>query len=394
MGDCTLKTWRKLQEERPWDLSVSILFALNDSYGPDSVSTMSVVNRVTQCRRFASRSLLSRSFSAHNEAPSGSNPEESPVPSVHRTPVRPFPLSATKPVPPHIVRPPYASSGIVPYPQHADSVYLHEPEVQTRMKAAAKLARRTLDLACSLAQPGVTTDEIDTHVHEAIIAAGAYPSPLNYAGFPKSLCSSINEVICHGIPDERPLEFGDVVSFDVSCFLNGVHGDNCATVIVGDVGPSGSPTDWRGVPYRTQFASDADEAHFVHARRLVAATREALYAAIETVRPGSCLTQVGAAIHAVADQHGYDTVQKYRGHGICHEFHCAPFVKHFRNRDTLELLPGMIFTIEPMLTEGSQECHEWSDQWTVATNDNGLAAQFEHTVLVTEDGVEIITVPE
>ncbi|OEU08407.1 Creatinase/aminopeptidase [Fragilariopsis cylindrus CCMP1102] len=267
------------------------------------------------------------------------------------------------------------------------------------MKHAAKLARRVLDYACTLTKPGVTTDEVDTAVHEALIDAGAYPSPLNYVGFPKSLCSSINEVICHGIPDTRPLEFGDIVSFDVSCFVNGVHGDNCATIIVGDeqeIDEIG--TDWRGVPYLGSKFFDGrrpdDETSIRSARRLVHAARESLYTAINKIGPGSCLTDIGAAVQDVADSYGYSTVEKYRGHGISSDFHRPPFVKHYRNDDKLELVPGMIFTIEPMLVEGAGECFEWSDQWTVATTDGGMAAQFEHTVLITESGVEILTVPE
>jgi len=332
------------------------------------------------------------------------------LPRVKRTPVVPYPLSAYKPVPNHIPPPPYASTGIVPPPAD-DDIVLHTPESIAKMRAAAQLARRSLDLACRLAVPGTTTDEIDTAVHEAIVAAGAYPSPLNYAGFPKSMCSSVNEVICHGIPDERPLQFGDVVSFDVSCFLNGVHGDNCATVIVGDnnvaeeVDEEDSKDssknsnsiigqDWRGVPYRTEFATPECEAHFVEARRLVQAARDCLYAAIDTVKPGSCLSEIGRACEQTADRHGYQSVRKYRGHGISSDFHTAPFVKHYTNVDFLTLKEGMIFTIEPMIVTGNEACFEWDcDQWTVATVDGSLAAQFEHTVLVTSDGVEILTVP-
>ena len=153
-------------------------------------------------------------------------------------------------------------------------------------------------------------------------------------------------------------------------------------------------TDWRGVPFKAQFDNPEQEMAFWNARRLVHATRESLYAAIETCRPGSCLTQVGAAVQDVADAYGYSTVEKYRGHGIGTEFHRPPFVKHYRNNDKLELVPGMIFTIEPMLTEGAAECFEWADEWTVATVDGGLAAQFEHTLLITETGVEILTLPE
>ena len=264
------------------------------------------------------------------------------------------------------------------------------------MRQAARLARRTLDVACAVAQPGVTTDEVDAVVHETLIKAGAYPSPLNYAGFPKSVCSSVNEVICHGIPDARPLELGDVVSFDVSCFLDGVHGDNCATIIVGDQGTSenSKETDWRGIPVRTEFESAAQEAHFVQARKLVNTTRKALYAAIATVGPGSCLTQVGDAIETVAEQNGFQSVRKYRGHGIGPEFHVPPFVKHYRNNDALLLKKGMIFTIEPMLVMGRQECWEWPDEWTVVTLDGSLSAQFEHTILITANGAEILTLPE
>lgn len=221
-------------------------------------------------------------------------------------------------------------------------------------------------------------------------------------GFPKSVCSSINEVVCHGIPDERPLELGDVVSFDVSCYLGGVHGDNCATVIVGDVeeegihvddGESTTTRDWVIPPHKTQFTSDKEQERIITARRLVQAALEARDEGVAACKPGACLTDIGDAIHAVSDAYGYDTVRHYRGHGIYEEFHRAPFVKHFRNDDRMELLPGMIFTIEPMITEGNADCYEWNDNWTVVTRDGGRCAQFEHTVLITEDGVEILTLP-
>ena len=144
-----------------------------------------------------------------------------------------------------------------------------------------------------------------------------------------TLCTSVNEVVCHGIPDTRPLEFGDVISLDVSCYLNGVHGDNCATVIAGDYqdteGSAGR--DWRGVPYKMDIDDPLEEMRIQASRRLVQGARDALYHAIDACRPGGCLSQVGAAVHEVADAYGYDTVQKYRGHGISHEFHCPPFVK-------------------------------------------------------------------
>jgi methionyl aminopeptidase len=315
-----------------------------------------------------------------------------------------YPKSPTRPVPLHIRRPPYADTGVVPFLPDHDKILLHNKQDIRRMRSAAQLAATVLHHACALAMyPGTTTDEIDEAVHTLIISAGAYPSPLNYAGFPKSVCSSINEVVCHGIPDTRPLQYGDVVSFDVSCYLNGVHGDNCATIIVGDynddldgeaaVAASSVASDWRGVPFRTRFETSACEAHFVEARRLVQATRHALLAAVATVRPGSRLNEIGAACQDVADRHGYSSVTKYKGHGIGEAFHTAPFVMHYRNSDKTVLRPGMIFTIEPMLCQFGAATEEWDDDWTVYTTDGGLSAQFEHTVLVTETGVEILTLP-
>ncbi|EED93481.1 probable methionone aminopeptidase, partial [Thalassiosira pseudonana CCMP1335] len=251
-------------------------------------------------------------------------------------------------------------------------VLIHDADSIAKMRKAAQLARKLLDYAChpSIARAGTTTEQIDSLIHDAALANSAYPSPLNYMGFPKSLCSSVNEVVCHGIPDTRRLELGDVVSFDVSCFVGGVHGDNCATIVVGDVN---------------------DE--FVTARRLVQAALESRDEGVRACKPGGCLSDIGSAIHAVADAYGYDTVRHYRGHGISSDFHCAPYVKHYRNNEGMELIPGMIFTIEPMLTEGMAECDEWSDNWTVVTKDGGRAAQFEHTVLITDTGVEVLTVP-
>jgi methionyl aminopeptidase len=320
-----------------------------------------------------------------------------------RTPVVAHAVSKQRTVPAdlNITPPPYAKTGMVTPGVFPNQVLLHDEPSIERMRTAARLARKVLDKACTLAEEGVTTDNIDGAVHSAILRAGAYPSPLNYSGFPKSVCSSINEVICHGIPDARSLRNGDIVSFDVSCFVGGVHGDNCATVIVGDVDKDGisaddatAPKDWRGVPQKTKFANDEEQELFVTGRRLVQAALESLNEGVAVCKPGACLSDIGKAIHAVADAYNYDTVRKYRGHGISEEFHCAPFVKHYRNSDALILQPGMIFTIEPMLTEGNSDCYEWNDAWTVATVDGGRSAQFEHTVLITEDGVEILTLPE
>lgn len=239
-----------------------------------------------------------------------------------------YPLSAKRYVGRHndsgqdIHKPPYADTGFVPPSRYHDTILLHnDPDDLNRMRYAARLARSVLDMACRMAKPGMTTDVIDEAVHTSLLEAGAYPSPLNYVGFPKSVCSSINEVICHGIPDTRPLEFGDVVSFDVSCFVGGVHGDNCATIIVGDEQDEAViGTDWRGVPYlepgSDKFESPEEEAMIRASRRLVHVTRESMYAAIDRIGPGRCLSDVGAAIQDVADAYGYSTVEKYRGHGI------------------------------------------------------------------------------
>ena len=239
--------------------------------------------------------------------------------------------------------PPYAHTGRIGPPSlPPDTILIHDSDSIDKMRTAARTARRLLDLACSptVASVGCTTEQIDDLIRDAALAQNTYPSPLNYMGFPKNVCSSINEVVCHGIPDTRPLENGDVISFDVSCYIGGVHGDNCATVIVGDYDENNenkvqsaedsSPylqKDWRSVPYKTQFDSDEEQERFVTARRLVQAAIESRDEGVKACKPMGCLSDIGAAIHAVADAYGYDTVRHYRGHGISSDFHCAPFVK-------------------------------------------------------------------
>jgi methionyl aminopeptidase len=305
-------------------------------------------SRSLNIRSSSSSSISQQATASSNNAAAFDEKYEIPPRQAYppREPVQPYELSPYKPVPPYISRPPYADTGNIPHNPWGDQVLLHDASSIERMRIAARLARKVLDIACASTAPGNTSDEIDTIVHNAIIEHGAYPSPLNYAGFPKSLCSSINEIICHGIPDARPLLLGDVVSFDVSCFVNGVHGDNCATIIVGDSQEtmSDAGADWRGVPYRTQFESHEQELAFLNARRLVHAARESLYAAIATCRPGSCLTEVGAAIQDVADAYGYSSVQQYRGHGVGEVFHCPPFVKVRDTKDVSRLSScGLVF---------------------------------------------------
>ena len=273
-------------------------------------------------------------------------------------------VSPRRSVPAHIPRPNYAVSGRPrPSPRLADPV-----ERVARIRRACQAAAEVLAEGGRAVRPGVTTDEIDRVVHEAYIARGGYPSTLNYHGFPKSLCTSVNEVILHGIPDSRPLEDGDIVNLDVTIYLDGMHGDCSATFLVGEV----------------------DEA----SRRLVRVTRECLELGISAVRPGCPLSDVGRAIERHATAHGYGVVRAFCGHGIGEDFHMEPQVLHYyepRVRTIIE--EGMIFTIEPMLTAGEPEHVVWADGWTASTVDGGRAAQFEHTVLVTRDGAEILTLP-
>ena len=235
------------------------------------------------------------------------------------------------------------------------------------MRRAGAAAAEILVEAGRAVQPGVTTDRSDALVHEATIVRGGYPSPLNYRGYPKSVRTSVNEVICHGIPDSRPLSDGDIVNIDVTIFLDGVHGDTSVTVLVGDV----------------------DD----HSRRLVAETRIAMDLGIDTVRPTQPLPAIGHTLARHAQRHGLGVVREFIGHGIGTEFHSGLQVKHyFDPRDDTLLVAGMTFTIAPMLTLGDPSCALWDDAWTAVTLDGRRTAQFEHTLLVTEDGVERLTV--
>jgi methionyl aminopeptidase len=272
-------------------------------------------------------------------------------------------VSPRRPVPPEIPRPNYAVSGRPrPSPRIADPL-----ERIARIRRACRAAAEVLAEGGRAVRPGVTTDEIDRIVHEAYIARGGYPSTLNYHGFPKSLCTSVNEVILHGIPDSRPLEDGDIVNLDVTIYLDAMHGDCSATFLVGEV----------------------DEA----SRRLVRVTRECLEIGVEAVKPGRALSEIGRAIERHASAAGYGVVRAFCGHGIGEDFHMDPQVLHYhepRVRTVME--EGMVFTIEPMLTAGKPDHVVWPDGWTASTVDAGRAAQFEHTVLVTRDGAEVLTV--
>ncbi|EGZ27385.1 methionine aminopeptidase, merops subfamily M24 [Phytophthora sojae] len=267
-------------------------------------------------------------------------------------------------VPEGIARPPYAASGgmseLKPF------IPVLDAEQQLRLRAACALAGDIREFARPLCQAGATTEDIDRLVHEEIVRRGAYPSPLNYGGFPKALCSSVNEIVVHGIPDSRPLEDGDIVNIDVSVFLDGFHGDTSQTFLVGDVDEAG--------------------------KHLVDVTNKALMGAIELCcKPLNRFAAIGHFVQTLADREGLGVVREYTGHGIGKEFHCLPFILHHRNGEPGKMLPGMAFTVEPALTEGSPEIVHWDDGWTVATADGGRSAQAEHTVLITEDGVDILT---
>ena len=240
-------------------------------------------------------------------------------------------------------------------------------EVIERMRRAGRVAAEVLAVTGSAVAPGVTTDELDVIAHEAYIARGAYPSTLNYHHYPKSICTSVNEVICHGIPDSRPLVGGDIVNLDITVYLDGMHGDCSGTYLVGDVDPDG--------------------------RRLVQVARECLDLGIGAVRPGRPISDIGRAIEAHATRHGYGVVRAYCGHGIGESFHTALQIPHHFEAAARRIMePGMTFTVEPMITEGTWQDQLWDDGWTAVTADGKRSAQFEHTLVVTSGGAEILTV--
>ncbi len=275
-------------------------------------------------------------------------------------------LSPTRTVPASIPRPEYVGRR-APAPNPAGDWYT--PEEVERIRAAGRVAARAIEAAASAIRPGVTTDELDRIAHEYVVANGAYPSTLGYRGYPKSSCTSVNEVICHGIPDDTALEDGDLVNIDVTAFLDGYHGDLNYTFVVGDA--SQQPA------------------------LLVERTREALARGIRAVAPGRQVNVIGRAIEAYAKRFGYGVVRDYTGHGVGRAFHTGLVIPHYDAAPAYDTLiePGMVFTIEPMLTLGTIEWDVWDDDWTVVTRDRELTAQFEHTLVVTERGAEILTLP-
>jgi methionyl aminopeptidase len=279
--------------------------------------------------------------------------------------VKPGKQSPRREVPAAIARPPYAND---PHgrPGIRESAAPKDAETLAKMRVAGKAAAEVLAAVGAAVRPGITTDELDVIAHEECLKRGGYPSPLGYNGFPKSLCTSVNEVICHGIPDSTVLKDGDIVNLDVTIYLDGVHGDTNATFLVGEV----------------------DE----ESRKLVEVTRECLDLGIAAVKPGARVRDIGKAIQAHAESNGYGVVRAFVGHGIGRAFHSEPQVYHYDNPQArTELVPGMTFTIEPMITVGDWHHEMWDDGWTAVTVDRSRTAQFEHTLVVTDTGVEILT---
>jgi methionyl aminopeptidase len=279
-------------------------------------------------------------------------------------PIRPGRLSPARAVPAGIARPSYVANDGTPSGRSLPP--LTDPVAISGLRAACAAARRVLDRVGAAVTAGVTTDDLDAIAHDAYVGEGGYPSPLGYRGFPKSICTSVNEVVAHGIPDDRPLVDGDIVNCDITIYLGGMHGDCSATFLVGDVDPA--------------------------TRHLVDVTAQCLAVGIGAVHPGGRVRDIGRAIQALADREGFGIVKELVGHGIGEEFHSTPYVHHYDEpRDRTRLRPGMVFTIEPMLTLGDPDVVQWDDGWTIVTLDGQPSAQFEHTVLVTKDGVEVLT---
>ncbi len=267
-------------------------------------------------------------------------------------------------MPSTITRPEYVDR---PAPQRSTDPWVQPPEVIEAMRVAGRLAAQALQEAGKVVAPGVTTDEIDAVAHEFLCDNGAYPSTLGYRNFPKSCCTSLNEVICHGIPDSTVVQDGDIVNIDVTAYVGGVHGDTNATFLAGNVSEEN--------------------------RLLVERTHEATMRAIKAVKPGRQLNVVGRVIEAYANRFGYGVVRDFTGHGIGRTFHSGLVVLHYDEPSVPTVIePGMTFTIEPMITLGTIEHDIWDDGWTVTTKDKKWTAQFEHTLVVTDTGAEVLTV--
>jgi methionyl aminopeptidase len=267
-------------------------------------------------------------------------------------------------VPASIPRPEYVGKAV---PSKFTGSNIKTPEQIEKIRHSGKIAAQAIELVGQNAKPGITTDELDKIAHKFLIDNGAYPSTLGYRGYPKSICSSLNEVICHGIPDDTVLEDGDILNIDITAYIDGFHGDSNQTFLVGEVKPE-----------------IAD---------LVERTREALARGIAVVAPGRSVNLIGRAIESYAKRFNYGVVRDFTGHGIGEAFHSGLIIPHYDSAPKYsdEMQVGMVFTIEPMLTLGTYQWDMWADGWTVVTKDKSITAQFEHTLVVTETGADILT---
>lgn len=280
--------------------------------------------------------------------------------------LKPGTLSPKLSVPAHIERPEYMfHSG----PEVVTASDIKTPETVEKIRRAGRIAAQAMEAAAGAIAPGVTTDALDKIAHEYLCDHGAYPSCLGYMGFPKSICTSINEVICHGIPDSTVLNEGDIINLDVTAYIDGVHGDTNATYGVGQI--------------------DEESA------LLIERTRNSMMRAIKAVRPGREVNVLGRVIESYAKRFNYGVVRDYTGHGVGEAFHSGLIIPHYDSAPLYDTVMevGMVFTIEPMLTLGTIEWEQWDDGWTVVTKDRSRTAQFEHTLVVTEDGADILTLP-
>ncbi|WP_120004902.1 type I methionyl aminopeptidase [Nesterenkonia muleiensis] len=275
-------------------------------------------------------------------------------------------LSPERAVPDHIERPNYV--GLAEPPKYTGPDAFDATTV-ARIRRAGQLAADAMVATGELIRPGVTTDELDAFAHDYLVRHGAYPSCLLYRGFPKSICTSVNEVICHGIPDSTVLNSGDIVNLDITAFLDGAHGDHNVTFLVGDVDQE--------------------------SQLLVERTKEAMMRGIRAVKPGRPINVIGRAIESYARRFKYGVVQEFIGHGVGPAFHTGLVIPHYDAAPEYSqpMEPGMVFTIEPMLTLGTRHWDMWEDGWTAVTRDRKRTAQFEHTIVVTQDGSEILTLP-
>lgn len=319
---------------------------------------------------------MKKSSSPKSKKSSRATPEDptrglgfSPLPSFKFTgDLRPGVLSLIRTVPDTIIKPDYWKDGRPKgkVPRFSWDIRTLGEEDISKMRVSGRIAREVLDIAGRMVRPGILTDDIDQVVHEETIKRNSYPSPLNYNGFPKSCCTSINEVVCHGIPSDNTLVDGDIVNIDVTIYHDGFHGDCSETYLVGDVDEMG--------------------------KKLVKVTYDSLELSIQACKPGLAVSEIGGIIEAHAKKNGFSVVRNFCGHGVNSIFHTTPNVVHYKNNESNGVLkPGTTFTIEPMVNEGTERNVTWPDDWTATTSDGKRSAQFEHTLLITDDGVEKLT---